>query len=371
MSASAQGNQELIRKIRKHIISNTNQLISFRDFMEMCLYDAEHGYYTRTADKIGKQGDFYTSANIGGLIGEMIARYAVQQIPVEIPLRLVEWGAGTGAIAVQALDWVQQAWPDRYVQLKYTIVEISPHHREAQREALRQHAKVVTILSPEEWRETDQYEPGTFVFSNELLDSFPVHRVRQKDSELFEIHVDWDDPKGSFVEVDVLCQNESIHTYIRESGVKLREGQVAEINLAAPLWVEARLRELKQGTLLTIDYGHEIAELFAEHRMNGTLMAYHRHQGHDDPYLHIGEQDLTSHVDFTACMRAGKIAGLASQKLITQREFLVEAGILQQFQQLISSDPFSAEAKRNRAIRQLLLSDQMSELFKVLIQTKR
>ncbi len=371
MSASVKGNQELIGKIRKNIASNSNQLISFRQFMEMCLYDPEHGYYTRTTDKIGKQGDFYTSANIGGLMGEMIARFAVQQIPVTIPLRLVEWGAGTGAIALQVLDWVQRAWPDRYAQLNYTIVEISPHHREVQRKALQQHAKVVTILSPEEYRETDRYEPGTFVFSNELLDSFPVHRVRQKGSELYEIYVGWDDVKESFFEVEVICQNESIHTYIGESGVELREGQVAEINLAAPLWVEARLRELKQGTLLTIDYGHEVAELYAEHRMNGTLMAYHHHQGHDDPYMHVGEQDLTSHVDFTACMRAGKVACLASQELITQREFLVGAGILQQFQQPISSDPFSAEAKRNRAIRQLLLSDQMSELFKVLIQTKR
>lgn len=371
MSASVKGNQELISKIRKNIASNSNQLISFRQFMEMCLYDPEHGYYTRTTDKIGKQGDFYTSANIGGLMGEMIARFAVQQIPVTIPLRLVEWGAGTGAIALQVLDWVQRAWPDRYAQLKYTIVEISPHHRAVQRETLQQHAKVITILSPEEYRETDRYEPGTFVFSNELLDSFPVHRVRQKGSELYEIYVGWDDVKESFFEVEVICQNESIRTYIGESGVELREGQVAEINLAAPLWVEARLRELKQGTLLTIDYGHEVAELFAEHRMNGTLMAYHHHQGHDDPYMHVGEQDLTSHVDFTACMRAGKVAGLTSQELITQREFLVEAGILQQFQQPISSDPFSAEAKRNRAIRQLLLSDQMSELFKVLIQTKR
>jgi SAM-dependent MidA family methyltransferase len=184
-----------------------------------------------------------------------------------------------------------------------------------------------------------------------------------------ELHVGWNDAQG-FAELESPCRNNELFEYLQAGGIKLRDGQTAEINLEAPEWVRRRLEQLEAGAgmLLTIDYGDIAKELFAEHRMNGTLICYRRHVAVDEPYRNAGEQDMTAHVDFSACLRAGEHAGASRAKLMTQREFLVEAGILGLLQEHRSPDPFGQEARSNRAIRQLLLSDQMSELFKVLIQ---
>jgi SAM-dependent MidA family methyltransferase len=109
------------------------------------------------------------------------------------------------------------------------------------------------------------------------------------------------------------------------------------------------------------------AELYAPHRMRGTLLGYRRHVAAERPYEHVGEQDLTAHVNFSACERAGLAAGAARSELLTQRDFLLRHGVLELLQDGGFGDPFGPVAKRNRAIRQLLLSDQISELFKVLM----
>jgi SAM-dependent MidA family methyltransferase len=149
-----------------------------------------------------------------------------------------------------------------------------------------------------------------------------------------------------------------------------KEGQVAEINLHAAQWIRTVGDAIHDGRTIIIDYGAEANELYAAHRMRGTLMCYRRHQAYDNPFIYAGEQDITAHVDFTACIDAASTAGFTSTKLQTQRDFMVEQGILEKLQNHFDLNPFSEAAKKNRAIRQLLLSDQMSELFKVLILTK-
>lgn len=126
----------------------------------------------------------------------------------------------------------------------------------------------------------------------------------------------------------------------------------------------------ERAELITIDYGDVREELYAPHRMNGTFLCYRKHQAYDLPLLYPGEQDMTSHVNFSTLIDAGRECGLNQFQLMTQKQFLVENGLLNRLQPHDAADPFSPAAKRNRAIRQLLISDQMSELFKVLIQKK-
>ena len=85
---------------------------------------------------------------------------------------------------------------------------------------------------------------------------------------------------------------------------------------------------LRRGALLLIDYGYQAAELYDPiRRREGTLRAYLRHRVHDDPYIHVGRQDLTAHVDVTAVERAAAGAGLTHLGTTTQAEFLVGLGI--------------------------------------------
>ncbi len=357
--------------IRRKIGASSVAAITFRDYMELCLYHPQWGYYMQPREKIGKAGDFYTASNIGGVLGEALAYYIARQAAsLTGPVRLMEWGGGTGRLAGQILDGLREHFPELYLRLHYTIVEKSPWHQECQREQLSDHWQVVRQWTPEEAVEAGGAGQADFMLSNELLDAFPVHRLRQRHEALMELYVGWDVSTGGFQELELPCTDEALIDYLRDSGIELADGQTADVSLEAPRWLGERLRELGSGQLITIDYGDTAAELFGTHRMNGSLLCYKNHLAGENPYIYAGEQDITAHVDFSACIRSGIQAGSAHWQLMTQKEFLLESGVLARLVSHDGRDPFSPAAKRNRAIRQLLLSDGMSELFKVLIQRK-
>nr|WP_275983880.1 SAM-dependent methyltransferase [Paenibacillus hamazuiensis] len=354
------------------MMSRPEQAISFRDYMQMCLYHPEFGYYTGSRPKVGKNGDFYTSASIGGIMGEMLAAYMAdwRKGAEDKPWTLVEWGGGSGELAVQILSSLRESAPQLYLSLSYVSIEASGYHRELQRQALAEHRSKMAFQTAEEWLSGGPYA-HCLVLSNELLDAFPVHRLKARGGGWFEIHVSVNPETGQFIEKEFPLGDDRLRAYIGEERISMREGQIIEVNLEADRWIREVASSLAEGSrIVTIDYGDEGGELYAEHRMNGTLMCYRLHHAFDDPYRFPGEQDMTAHVNFSACIRAGRENGLES-RLMTQKQFLLECGILQRLQNHPGLDPFSPEARKNRAIRQLLLSDQMSELFKVLVQTKR
>ncbi|WP_240416987.1 class I SAM-dependent methyltransferase [Paenibacillus periandrae] len=374
-----QDNHKLLEIIRECIRQNPQQTISFRDYMELCLYHPELGYYTSSRDKVGKTGDFYTSTSIGGLLGEVLAQYIAGQTSqawgtAEQPLTLVEWGGGNGGLAQQVLDELKRRYSDVYARISYISVEISPHHRRLQAESLAEHliAGRVSWMTEEEWEANGPWQ-RTIVFSNEFHDALPVHQVQIKQGQAQEIGVTWDEAGAQFKEVLVPVKaGSSLDIYIKalETEVSLLDNQRFEVNLGAPAWISRVGQNLDSGQIVAIDYGDCAAEIYSEHRMNGTLMCYRNHVAADDPYATPGEQDMTAHVNFTALIRAGLEVGLQAEQLMTQKQFLVENGLLEKLQDSYSTDPFSPVARRNRAVRQLLLSDQMSELFKVLILKK-
>lgn len=362
---------ELETAIRQKIGNGSAAAITFRDYMELCLYHPQWGYYMQSREKIGKAGDFYTASNIGGVLGEALAYYIARQAAsLTGQVRIMEWGAGTGRLAAQILDGVRAFFPELYQRIHYIAVEKSPWHQQCQRQQLADHWHMIRQWTPEEAVEAGGAGQADFLLSNELLDAFPVHRLRQRGETLMELYVGWDVAADAFHELELPCSDEALTDYLRESGIELADGQTADISLEAPRWLGERLGELKSGELITIDYGDTSAELFGTHRMNGTLLCYKNHLAGENPYIYAGEQDITAHVDFSACIRSGNQAGVTRWQLMTQKAFLLESGVLERLVSHDGRDPFSPAAKRNRAIRQLLLSDGMSELFKVLIQKK-
>ncbi|TMV46686.1 SAM-dependent methyltransferase [Paenibacillus mesophilus] len=374
MRYSSEKHTPLTDVIVAAINRNPNKAIPFRDYMELCLYHETLGYYNRDSAKVGKEGDFYTSASIGSIMGEILGacfiRMARRLSGPEETFTIVEWGGGTGRLAGLILDTIAERDPELYKRLDYMMYEVSPYHRRLQLTELERHPNV---------RHADTnagFEPiperSVVVFSNELLDAFPVHRIERKDGLLHEWHVGWDDGTGQFTKkLFPLEQDGPAAVYIENQGIAIREGQIIEVNPAAADWIRRVGERLAHGTLVTIDYGDTAEELFASHRMKGTFLCYRNHQAYDDPFAYPGEQDMTAHVDFTACIRAGEEAGFTEWSLRTQQQFLIDEGVLDMLASHDGRDPFSPQAKRNRAVRQLLISDQMSELFKVLVQTKK
>lgn len=367
------GHPSVVTALKEAIQSAEFQAITFRDYMEICLYSEPYGYYRNERPKIGKEGDFYTSSSIGSVMGEMVASFICKQLdnesPHTKPIHIVEWGGGNGRMALHIIGEIKRNEPAVYARLSYTIIESSAYHRQKQQSLLEKHAQVFHFTSESEWlAQTPQDQ--VYVLANELLDAFPIHRFRYKDLLFQESYVEWQEEEQTFREIWRPISSQRILDFLERSEVQWLDGQIGEINLEAESWVSRVAARIRSGSCIIIDYGDVTEELFAPHRYNGTLMCYRKHQAQDDPFIHQGEQDMTSHVNFSSCQLAARQSGFTHCKLQTQREFLVEQGILQRLQDHYDPNPFSEVSKRNRSIRQLLLSDQMSELFKVFIASK-
>lgn len=368
-----QGIDRLVLEIRRTIQETQEGNIPFSKFMELCLYHPDYGYYRSARPKIGKDGDFYTPSNVGGITAELLAGYYAQQI-ANFPgaWTFAEFGGGTGRMARIILDTLQASHPLDYARTTYAVVETSPYHKMLQKEELKGHLANVVFVEEADWRVSGYGGKGNpvFVLAQELLDAFPVRRIRQREDGLKEFYVIWDEAAGRFDEMEKPCTDPVIVAYLQRNKIHLRPGQTAEVNLLADQWVAERLSEMDKGYILAIDYGDLAAEIYAPHRFAGTLMCYRRHMASDDPYTLPGQQDITAHVNFTACMEVAKEAGADLVKLWKQRDFLLEQGALDLLTSHAETDPFSPVAKRNRAIRQLLLGDRMGDLFKVLLLGK-
>lgn len=342
--------------------------------MEICLYQDPGGYYRKNQIKIGKQGDFYTSSSIGTIMGEMVANYIDKQLQQQPALpgsiNLVEWGGGNGRMALQLLDEMKRTTPDVYVRLTYTLIESSPYHRHLQKELLVEHEEHTRFLDESAWL-SEEPQAHVYVLANELLDAFPIHRIRYKDGEFQESHVIWQEQEPHFLEIWLPLQSGRIIDYLTSLEVQWLDGQMGEMNIEAADWYDRLSGRILSGYVIVIDYGDVESELFASHRQQGTLMCYRKHEAHENPFIDQGEQDITAHVNFSLCQAATVSSGFEYCQLQTQRQFLVDQGILEKLQNHFDPNPFSEVSKRNRSIRQLLLSDGMSELFKVFIAMKK
>ena len=185
-----------------------------------------------------------------------------------------------------------------------------------------------------------------------MLDALPTHRVVVRQGVLREVLVGSE--RGHLVDVEADPTTPALAERLAAEGVELAEGQRAEICLAVDTWIAEVAGGLDRGLLLLIDYGYPATELYDRRRRSvGTLMAYVRQRAHDDPYRHVGRQDLTAHVDVTAVERAAARAGLVHLGTTTQAEFLVGLGIEARLQ-AIQADP-STTLEAYLAVRSGLL----------------
>lgn len=347
--------------------------ITFADFMAACLYEPGLGYYTSPGRKVGAEGDFYTSISVHAAFGRVIAREIAQMhrcMGSPDMFTVVECGAGNGRLACDIMDYLSEREPALYSVLNLVLVEKEPSLESAQREMLSAHTCKVSWLSPEEFA-SGRFTFSGCLYSNELIDALPVQRVVMTEKGLQEIYVTQKD--GEFNEETGPLSTAAITEYLSRIAVELLPGQQAEINLAAPLWLAEAVRALQTGFILTIDYGFPAVELFAPHRTRGTLLCYHRHQIEENPYIRLGKQDITAHVDFTTLMKQGETLGLQSNWFGEQYRFLLSAGIVEEIEEFERSDATDERKLKLRlALKKLILPEGgMGDTFRVLIQSKQ
>jgi SAM-dependent MidA family methyltransferase len=333
--------------------------VSFRDFMEMALYYPELGYYNSQKDKIGADGDFYTSANLTAAFGAMIGRQIEEmwQNLEKNPFKIVEYGAGTGLLCHDILDYLKNNI-SLYESLTYCIIEKSAKMREIQKKHL--HEKVSWYPAIKEIPEINGC-----ILSNELIDNFSVHQVIMKD-RLQEIFVDYNE---YFIEILKPAKKE-LTDYFSELNVQLPKGFLTEVNLEAKSWIKDVSKSLQKGYVITIDYGSLSADLYNKRRSCGTLLCYYKHQKNDNPYQFIGQQDITTHINFSALSHYGSQSGLTCCGIVDQAQFLLALGIKEYQDSALNNNPHNlALAIQESLINYRLLID-MGMKFKVLIQQK-
>ncbi len=358
---TATENAPLKRAIVERI--STEGGIPFRDFMAMALYHPGLGYYTGEREKIGRSGDYLTSPEVSPLFGAMLGRQLREmweRMDRPAAFEAVEAGAGTGVLARDILSWANRAAPDFAEALHYTIVEISPRLAERQRERLAAEG----LTDHVRWLDELPEVVTGAIFSNELLDAMPVHRVAVRDSALREVHVTWD---GAAFGEELRDPAAEVASYFERLGVFPGEGCYAEANPAAIDWIGRAARAIDRGFLLTLDYGYEAEELYAPWRKDGTLLCFHRHTASSDPYARLGRQDITSHVDFTSVRRAAEAAGMTTLGMVSQSQFLANLGISEALG--APGTEIEEHFARRRAVMDLLDPGDLGRI-KVLIQAR-
>jgi SAM-dependent MidA family methyltransferase len=341
--------------------------IPFAEYMRECLYHPQFGYYSKAESR--RFADFYTSVDVHPIFGRLLARQFAQMWEVlgrPLEFYAVEAGAGTGRLAAQVLDFAARELRDLYSALRYVAVEQSVARREHHEEMFGSHIQKGAARSA---AELPCDIPAGCIFSNELIDALPVHRVLFERGKLCEIYVGFDGEV--FTEERGSLTSSEIEKYLREQGIRLREHQKAEVNLDACEWIVDAGRRLGRGFVLTVDYGHEAAELYNERHMRGTLLAYSAHRATEDFFERPGEQDLTAHVNFTALDSWGRSAGLARTGCVSQMVFLAALGRGNEFADLYDDGANEVERIRARLLlKSLIHPEGMGETFQVFIQHK-
>jgi SAM-dependent MidA family methyltransferase len=341
--------------------------VTFADFMAQVLYHPKYGYYMSQRDRIGKAGDFFTSSSVNSLFGRLVSRQLTQMADLlpQDSFQVVEQGAGEGHLAFDVLNALKEESPELYARMRYVLVEVSEDNRQRQARLLESHSDKVKWCTDEEW----EISSGCFL-SNELVDAFPVHVVEKHSGKIEEVFVVSQD--GAFREELRKDTGPSFEDYFSWLGCGPIEGNRAEVNLVAPDWMRTVGQRIKQGFALTIDYGYPAEELYAPHRRAGTLMCYHRHQADDNPYVLVGEKDITAHVDFTALQKAGEEVGLQSLWFGEQYRFLLGLGFFEELVKLEAAATSEQEARALRlTLKNLIMPEAgMGETFKVLVQGK-
>lgn len=352
--------QRLERQIEAEI-DRSGGRIPFDRFMELALYAPGLGYYVAGSRKFGEAGDFITAPEVSPLFGRCLARQARELLQGLGGGEILEFGAGSGRLAVDLLLELERLGqlPERYL-----ILEVSPELRERQRARLQ--ASAPGLLERVVWLQGLPSGFNGLVIANELLDAMPVSRFRIGAEGPQECFVG----RGAegFTELFLSPGSPGLQAAVEAIEGRcggLATGYVSEVNLRQGAWLQALGEAIERGLVLLIDYGLPGCEYYHAQRQRGTLMCHYRHRAHADPFRWVGLQDITSHVDFSAVAEQAGRAGFELAGYTTQAHFLLASGL---DQMLAGSDPgdLVAHMALVQGVKRLTLPAEMGERFKVL-----
>jgi SAM-dependent MidA family methyltransferase len=333
--------------------------IGFDSFMSQALYTPGLGYYAHGSSKFGPLpyteqdgkrvagSDFVTAPEMTPLFGWTLAQQVAQALEVTGTAEIWEFGAGSGALALQIL----QALQAQGVALpRYTIVDISDSLRARQQATLTQFADQVR------WVNALPKDMQGVVLGNEVLDAMPVKLLARVQGKWHE--------RG--VVLGEAGQDGAVQFAWQDRVTDLRppieiEGEhdyLTEIHPQGESFMRTLADKLQRGAVFLLDYGFPEAEYYHPQRLSGTVMCHRAHQVDDDPLDAVGQKDITAHVNFTGIALAGIDAGLGVLGYCNQGRFLMNCGILAQME--------AADLPTRVMAQKLIMEHEMGEFFKVI-----
>jgi SAM-dependent MidA family methyltransferase len=344
-------------------VASNGDFLPFSRYMEMALYQAGSGYYSAGAHKLGSGGDFTTAPEISPFFGMALTNAILPVLEAfrsqGKPTRILEFGAGTGKLAASILQRLKDL---DFPLDHYGILEIAPDLAQRQRTLLEETKNDLQCSTTIDWLSTLPSKFEGVIIANEVLDAIPCERIVYQNGRwclqgvvikngTFALE------SGSAAGLELLPDHLRAHSFA--------EGYTTEIHPQSVAWIATVTQALTSGLFITLDYGFPASEFFHPQRIEGTLMAHHRHHAITDPLYLPGLCDLTSHVEWSSLAKAALAAGAKEIYFNNQGNFLLEAGIGDLV--LEKMDPANAAAflPVSNALQKLLSEAEMGELFKV------
>ena len=349
-------------------IASQGGWMPFSQYMEMALYEPGMGYYSAGAHKLGAGGDFTTAPELSPLFGAAICSTLLPVLEAlkkrGLPAHILEFGAGTGKLATAILT----RFDDLGFKLDhYDIIEISPDLAQRQQERIEGVVKKIGLNTQFSWLSTLPENFKGIIIANEVIDAIPCDVIIYQNGFWYWYGVAFENDSliwkaGTPVEQALLPESLLMGNF--------SEGYVTELHAPANAWMRQVAKHIETGLFLTFDYGFPESEYYHPQRLEGTLIAHHRHHAIQDPFHLPGLCDLTTHVDWSQIARSVLTENADDVYLTNQAAYLLDAGIGDIALEI--GDPSDPETflPISNSLQKLLSEAEMGELFKAFAFSK-
>jgi len=353
--------------VREQLIQHINTRdgwISFEEFIDFVMYKPGLGYYSAGAEKIGHSGDFTTAPEISKLFGMALANQITPILDHYQSPSIIEIGAGTGKLAFDIMTQLN----DYQVNFdRYYILELSADLKQRQQSMLS-HLPTKT-LNKIVWLDSIPVDSiDGVIIANEVIDALPFTRFKSQNGQVYELGISVED--NQLIEqprlADEILSN-TVDSIAKEIGMTFQDGYTSEIRINFGSWFRTIESMLSSGSIFFVDYGYSRQEYYDEERTNGSMICHYRNVAHEDPLSNLGIQDISASVDFS------QLADVALQRNIevgfftSQADFLINAEILGVIESVIDE---GLKMRLTQEVKQLLLPNQMGEVFKCMLLNK-
>ena len=353
--------------VREQLIQHINTRdgwISFEEFIDFVMYKPGLGYYSAGAEKIGHSGDFTTAPEISKLFGMALANQITPILDHYQSPSIIEIGAGTGKLAFDIMTQLN----DYQVNFdRYYILELSADLKQRQ-QSLLSHLPAKT-LNKIVWLDSIPMDSiDGVIIANEVIDALPFTRFKTQNGQVYELGISFED--NQLIEqprlADEMLSN-TVASIAKEIGMTFQDGYTSEIRINFGNWFRTIESMLSSGSMFFVDYGYSRQEYYDEERTNGSMICHYKNVAHENPLSNLGIQDISASVDFSLLADVAFQQNIEVGFFTSQSDFLINAEILGVIESVIDE---GLKMRLTQEVKQLLLPNQMGEIFKCMLLNK-